>query len=285
MSDLFNFNPKPPAFAVVGNPVNHSKSPEIHAAFGRAVGITLTYERMHVDIGGFEQAIDNFAANGGRGLNITTPFKGDAWRYVDELSPRATSAEAVNTIRFDDTGSFGDNTDGIGFMRDLSVNHGCDVVGRRVLVLGAGGAVQGIVGYFMEKDPASVVVANRTVDRAAALVQRVKGSGNNPLFAMGLDALGAEASFDIIVHATSAGLSGHRPAVPASVIGVDSVAYDIAYGEAARPFLSWCEQNGARRCVDGVGMLVEQAAESFHVWHGVRPPTAEVITELTTPTA
>ncbi len=282
MSDLFDFEPRPPAFAVVGNPVAHSKSPQIHQAFGEHTGIALSYERSHVDVGGFEQAVDAFAANGGRGLNVTVPFKVEAWRYVDHRSERAEQAQAVNTIRFDDDGSHGENTDGVGFMRDLSINHDYDIRDRRVLVVGAGGAVQGLAAQLLLARPEVLIIANRTVDKAVSLAKQLQAEFEGDVRAAGYSDLDQASPFDLIIHATSAGLSGQRPPVPSSLIRSDTVAYDLVYGDAARPFLDWAKSHGADRCLDGLGMLVEQAAESFCFWHGVRPPTAAVIESLRT---
>jgi len=284
MTDLFNFDPAPPAFAVVGNPIAHSKSPEIHAAFSSSTGVALTYERMHVDIGGFEQAVDAFAANGGRGLNVTVPFKIEAWRYADHLTDRASQAESVNTIRFGDDGVFGENTDGVGFLRDLADNHGYSVAGRRVLIVGAGGAVQAVAQQILAARPKSLTIANRTVDRAVAMATRLQTSSNTDpslIRGTGLSETESESTVDLIINATSAGLQGSRPPLPDGLVGEQTFAYDIAYGDAALPFLTWARQQGAAGTADGLGMLVEQAAESFYFWHGVRPPTRDVISGLT----
>jgi len=283
MTDLFDFDPAPPAFAVVGNPIAHSKSPEIHAAFAKSSDVSLTYERMHVDIGGFKQAVDAFAANGGRGLNVTVPFKLEAWRYADHLSERAQQAEAVNTLRFDDDGVHGENTDGVGFVRDLVRNHGYSLAGKRVLIVGAGGAVQGMAAQLLGEQPSTLIIANRTVDRAVAMATRLRSGDRGDKTSIrgtGLPDLQAESAFDLIIHATSAGLSAERPPLPGSLIESSTFAYDIAYGDAAEPFLNWARQLGAAGTADGLGMLVEQAAASFYFWHGVQPETGVVIKTL-----
>lgn len=272
---IFDFE-KPERYAVMGNPVSHSKSPRIHQEFGRQLGIKLEYTAIQVDPGGFVQAVGNFRAEGGKGLNITVPFKLDAFRLADRLSERARLAGAVNTLKFEDDSLFGDNTDGIGLVRDLTKNLGAPLAGKRVLIVGAGGAVHGVLAPMLEEKPAAVVVANRTASRARELIDEF---GNTPgLSASGFDAL--EGTYDIVINGTSASLRGEVPALPARIFAPGALAYDMMYGDAPTPFLRWAATNGAARSADGLGMLVEQAAESFFVWHGKRPDTGPVIAGL-----
>lgn len=264
-------------YAVLGNPVAHSKSPQIHALFAAQCGQALTYEKLLVPLDGFAAAVAEFQAGGGLGCNITLPFKEQAWALADSRSARAEAAGAVNTLLFDPQGRrFGDNTDGIGLVRDLRDNHATPLTGSRVLVLGAGGAVRGLLPALLQERPAEVVIANRTVARAEELVEVFRGEV--PLRAMSFTAAGAVAP-QIIINGTSSGLSGAIPPLPpAGVAG--AVCYDMLYGDAPTPFLQWAQQHGAARIIDGLGMLVEQAAESFFLWRGVRPQTAPVIQAL-----
>jgi shikimate dehydrogenase len=258
-------------YAVIGNPVAHSQSPWIHAEFARACGHNLEYTRLEAPLDGFAGAVDEFRAAGGKGLNVTLPFKHQAYRYCARTSERAAAAEAVNTLLLDDAVS-GDNTDGVGLVRDLSSNLGLALEGQEVLLLGAGGAAQGVAGALLGAGVARLVIANRTVAKAQALAQRFAGAS-----ARGYQALAGE-RFDLIVNATSAGLSGDAPALPAGVLTRHCVAYDMVYGRDT-PFLAAARVAGARAC-DGLGMLVEQAAESFFVWRGIRPQTAPVLRQM-----
>jgi len=260
-------------YAVIGNPVAHSKSPWIHAEFARAAGQDLEYGRIEAPLDGFVATLERFRAAGGKGLNVTLPFKHEAFLYCSRYSDRARVAQAVNTIVLAD--AFGDNTDGVGLIRDLSQNLQCELRNRGVLLLGAGGAAQGVVGALLEAGVARLVIANRTVTRAQALAARFPGAS-----ACGYDALGGE-SFDVVVNATSAGLVDAAPPLPHNVLNRKTLAYDMVYGRDT-PFLAAARAAGARAC-DGVGMLVEQAAESFFVWRGVRPPTRPVLAELRGP--
>lgn len=278
MSDPFDFDTRPPLYAVMGNPVAHSRSPRIHALFGEQCGIRLDYRAIQVDPGGFAQAVSNFQGSGGRGLNVTVPFKVEAWKLADRVSERAEEAAAVNTLGFEHGGrSFGDNTDGIGLVRDLVDNLGCPIAGHRLLIVGAGGAVRGVLGAMLDLQPSSVTVANRTVDRADEVVGRFSGRGH--LDACGLDELDGR-RFDIIINATSASLEGEVPALPATVVAGCELAYDMVYADEPTAFMRWAGEHGAARAADGLGMLVEQAAESFRLWHGVLPDTAPVIATL-----
>jgi len=258
-------------YAVIGHPVAHSKSPLIHAEFARATGQDIEYRRIEAPLDGFRQAADAFRAAGGKGLNVTLPFKQEAFRYCGEASARARDAEAVNTLAFGQP-VFGDNTDGVGLVRDLSRNLHFDLKSARTLVLGAGGAAQGVIGALREAGVAQLVIANRTVEKARTLAARFPGTRG-----CGYAELGDEA-FGLIVNATSASLVDAAPPLPASAFGRAALAYDMVYGRDT-PFLAAARAAGARSS-DGFGMLVEQAAESFFVWRGVRPDTVPVLRKL-----
>jgi len=258
-------------YAVIGHPVAHSKSPFIHAEFARATGQDIEYRRIEAPLDGFRHAVDEFRAAGGRGLNVTLPFKSEAFRYCGEPTERARLAEAVNTLDFR-APVFGDNTDGIGLVRDLTLNLHFDVRSTRALLMGAGGAAQGVIGALREAGVAQLVVVNRTVAKAQALVARFPR-----IRACGYDELGDEA-FGLIINATSAGLHEAAPPLPQAAFARAALAYDMVYGRDT-PFLAAARAAGVRTS-DGLGMLVEQAAESFFVWRGVRPETAPVLRKL-----
>lgn len=257
-------------YVVIGNPIAHSKSPQIHARFAQQTGQDLTYDRLLAPLDGFEAAVRDFIAAGGCGANVTVPFKLDAFALASERSARAQAAGAVNTLKFVDGRIFGDNTDGVGLVRDIVVNGGVAVAGARVLLLGAGGAARGVILPLLEQQPAQIVIANRTLARADALVDQF---AHPALSAARFDALSG--SFDIVINATSASLSAELPPVPASVFAATTFAYDMMYGAAPTVFMQLAASCGAR-VADGLGMLVEQAAESFFLWRGVRPDTAPV---------
>src|SRR5574341_165799 len=257
-------------YAVIGNPVAHSKSPEIHAMFARATGQDVEYGRVEAPLDGFAQAVERWRAGGGKGLNVTLPFKAEAFALCARVSERARLAQVVNTMRFED--SFGDTTDGVGLVRDLSDNLGLSLMRLKVLLLGAGGAAQGVAGALLEAGVARLVIANRTVSRARALAERFSGASG-----CGYDALAGE-RWDLIINATSAGLAGEAPPVPPHVLKAAKLAYDMVYGRDT-PFLAAARRAGVRAS-DGLGMLVEQAAESFFIWRGVRPPTGPVLAKL-----
>lgn len=267
-------------YAVIGNPVGHSKSPRIHAAFARQTGQDLDYGRLLGEPGRFAEQVRAFCAAGGQGLNVTLPFKGEAWRLVDESSPRAEAAQAVNTLIVLDGGRLrGDNTDGIGLVRDLEHNWGYELKGKRLLLLGAGGAAQGVVLPLLERRPEQVLIANRTPEKALELVRRLANLG--PLQGCGFAEL-AGGRFDLIINATSAGIEDQVPPIPDGLLASGGCCYDLMYGDAPTAFVRWGLEQGATRSLDGLGMLVEQAAESFFLWRGVRPSTTEVIAELRT---
>lgn len=258
-------------YAVVGNPVAHSRSPEIHAQFARATGQDIEYGRIEAPLDGFDAAVETFRKKGGKGLNVTLPFKEAAFRYCSRPSPRAERAEVVNTLGFDGAEVLGDTTDGAGLVADLVRNIGLDLKGKSVLLMGAGGAAQGVVQPLLEAGIARLVIANRTVSRATRLGERFG------VAACGYDALQGE-PFDVVVNATSAGLANEAPRLPDSAFGPGTLAYDMVYGRET-PFLAQARRAGARAS-DGLGMLVEQAAESFFIWRGVRPPTRPVLERL-----
>ena len=275
MSSLFDFESPPDRYAVMGNPVAHSKSPLIHSEFAKQTGQRMDYQAILVDKGGLAQAIGNFQASGGKGLNITVPFKHEAWELMDERSEHAEHAGAVNTILFKPDGyRYGDNTDGIGLVRDIITNHNGRIDNQRVLVLGAGGAVRGVLGPILEEQPREIVIANRTVDKATILAGEFSSSIS--VSGCGFAELG-ETPFDLIINGTSASMKNELPPVPASVITSRSWCYDMMYGDKPTVFMEWARKNGAAKYLDGLGMLVEQAAESFYLWRNVRPDTASVI--------
>ena len=263
------------AYVVMGNPVAHSQSPFIHAEFARQVGHAIAYTSRHVEVGCFREAVAELRAAGGRGANVTLPFKEEAFALSTKRSARAEQAGAVNTLGFEGDEIRGDNTDGVGLVRDLEQNLGLSLAGRAVLLLGAGGAARGVVGPLLSASPARLVVANRTASRAEALRRHF----GDEIEACGLARLPA-ARFDLIVNATSASLSGNAPPIPASLLRPGSGAYDMMYAAEPSPFMRWAEEAGASTIADGTGMLVEQAAEAFRGWRGVRPCTRPVIDAL-----
>ena len=280
MSLLFNFDAPPDQYAVMGNPIAHSKSPHIHALFAKQTSQRLVYTAIQVNHGGFKQAVGNFQASGGKGLNVTVPFKREAWELADERSARAQRAGAVNTIGFRAGGVlFGDNTDGAGLIRDLRDNSGATLTGQRVLILGAGGAVRGILAPLLEERPALLVVANRTADRATELAREFATLG--PVSGCGFEALPGK-QFDLLINGTSASLQGDLPPLPNDLMTPGAFCYDLMYSAQPTTFMHWAHQQGAAHVLDGLGMLVEQAAEAFFVWRGVRPHTAPVIAQLRT---
>jgi shikimate dehydrogenase len=267
-------------YAVVGNPVAHSKSPQIHAAFARQTGQDIAYDRLLAPLDAFAVTVQQFFHEGGHGLNVTVPFKREAWDCVDECEGGALSAEAVNTIKRVGNRLIGYNTDGKGLLADLERNLGATITGKRVLLMGAGGASYGVLQPLLERKPDLLVVANRTLDKAQRLVRHFhqyttavpQGVAVRPY-----ENLGGQ-MFDLVINATSAGLEGGMPQLPDKLFASGAIAYDMVYGRDT-PFMVFARQHGAR-AVDGLGMLVEQAAESFFIWRGVRPDTAPVIAQL-----
>lgn len=268
-------------YAVIGNPVAHSKSPLIHAAFARQTGESIEYGMLLAPRGGFAQTVAEFRAGGGKGLNVTVPFKFEAFALADELTARARAARAVNTLKFADGKVYGDNTDGAGLVRDIRDNHGCGIDGCRVLLMGAGGAAYGAGHPLAAQQPVSLTIANRTAAKADALAAALRTGGGYPATAIvggGYDALAGE--FDIVINATAASLEDAVPPLPESVFARGALAYDMMYGREPTPFLRFAARCGVDRVADGLGMLIEQAAESFFVWRGVRPETGPVIAML-----
>jgi len=272
-------------YAVIGHPIDHSKSPFIHGLFAQATGQDMLYTAILGDTepGGFDRTVDAFRAAGGCGMNVTVPFKTEAFAYATELSPDAQLAGAVNALKFEGERVLGQNFDGIGLVRDVEHNLGVPVNGRRVLVLGAGGATRGALLPLAKAGAALIVIANRTADKARALAQDfAPHAGGVAIEGCGLGAL-EERVFDIVFNATSASLTAELPVVSPSVFAPGSLAYDLVYGKGLTPFLRMAHKAGCARVVDGVGMLVEQAAEAFEWWRGVRPDTREAIKQLTVP--
>jgi shikimate dehydrogenase len=259
-------------YVVIGNPVAHSKSPEIHARFALQTGEDISYERLAAPLDGFAQTVADFMDGGGRGANVTVPFKLEAYALATELSVRAQAAGAVNTLRFTGDVIFGDNTDGVGLVTDILHNAGVTLHGKRLLLLGAGGAARGVLLPLLEQQPAELVIANRTLDKATLLVQEFSAP-HGVLRACAYDALAG--GFDVIINATSASLDHALPPLQGAAFAAGSLAYDMMYGRDATPFMRFAAGHGAV-VRDGLGMLVEQAAESFFVWRGVRPDTTPV---------
>ncbi|MFT3718933.1 shikimate dehydrogenase [Pseudorhodoferax sp.] len=270
------------AYAVIGHPIGHTKSPLIHGLFAEATGQDMAYTAIEGRPGHFAEDAQAFRARGGRGMNVTAPFKLDAVAFATDRSERARLAGAANALKFEGERVFAENFDGIGLARDVVHNLGCAMRGRRVLLLGAGGAARGALLPFLEQQPAELVIVNRSVDKAQALQAEAQARG--PVRACGYADLAGQ-RFDLVVNATSASLRAELPPVPASVFQPDGLAYELAYGKGLTPFLRLAQQSGTRRLADGVGMLVEQAAEAFAWWRGVRPETGAVIRRLTVPLA
>lgn len=270
-------------YAVAGNPVAHSRSPSIHALFAEQTGQALDYGRLLCPLHGFKATLTEFVQQGARGCNVTVPFKFEAFEMAVRHTPRAVLAQAANTLRFDseaDGGWLADNTDGVGLVRDITANAGVALQGRRVLLLGAGGASAGVLGPLIEQRPRELVLANRTVDKARALVERHQAWATQHGVALQARALtDAGEGFDVLINGTAASLGGGDVPVDAQALKPGSLALDMMYGPAAQPFLDWARAQGAM-ARDGLGMLVEQAAESFALWRGVRPDTGRVLAQL-----
>jgi shikimate dehydrogenase len=262
-------------YAVFGNPIAHSKSPLIHAAFARQTGQDMDYTALLAPVDGFAECVLAFRAGGGVGANVTLPFKEQAHALATRLTARAQAAGAVNTLHFQGGQIHGDNTDGAGLVADLTRNLGVVIEGRRILLMGAGGAARGVILPLLERGPAALFIANRTPGRAVDLAARFRHAG--PVQGGGYDALAGRA-FDVVINATAASLAGELPPLPEGIFAADALAYDMMYGRDT-PFLQRARQAGARTA-DGLGMLVEQAAEAFYLWRGVRPETAPVIALL-----
>jgi shikimate dehydrogenase len=262
-------------YAVIGNPIAHSKSPEIHAHFAAQTRQDMSYQRLLAPLDGFAASVQAFIAQGGKGANVTVPFKLEAYALATQLSERAQAAGAVNTLRFDGDRILGDNTDGVGLVADIVRNAGVCVAGKRVLLLGAGGAARGVILPLLLEHPAQLVIANRSAAKAEALAQQFAVHGN----IVASDFAALDGQFDLIINATSASLAAELPPISATLFGRDTLAYDMMYGKLPTVFMQFAAAQGAS-VRDGLGMLVEQAAEAFLVWRGVRPETAPVFAAL-----
>ncbi len=265
---------EPSRYAVIGHPISHSKSPVIHSIFAEETGENIEYKAIDVAPDQLSSMIAQFAEDGGCGLNVTVPHKQEVLTIMDTLTKRAKLAGAVNTITRKENGELeGDNTDGVGLITDLRDNLSVEIIDASVLILGAGGATRGIIPPIMDQNPAELVIANRTVEKANSLANGFVDLGN--ISGCGFDAL-KNRQFNLVINATSAGLEGELPPFPTSILGNDTVCYDLSYSMRDTPFIAWAKRNGCERAYQGWGMLVEQAAESFYIWHGVRPQTDEV---------
>ena len=271
-------------YAVVGNPIAHSKSPEIHAAFARQTGEDIEYARLLAPSDGFRTTVESFRGAGGKGLNVTVPFKLEAFDLADDVSQRAKDAQAANFLRFDQGRIHADNTDGVGLTRDIVRNLGLGLAGKRVLLIGAGGAAQGVLTPLLEYEPRILTIANRTVEKALRLAETFRHkpvAAASVLSALSFGELAGH-HFDVVVNATSASLHDELPPLPADAFAAGALAYDMMYAAKPTPFLAFAAARGAKTS-DGLGMLVEQAAETFLLWRGVRPETAPVIAMLRNP--
>jgi len=266
-------------YAVIGNPIAHSKSPRIHAEFARQLGEDMRYDAILAPRDGFANAVAKFRAAGGSGLNVTVPFKLDAFALATERTERAEQAGAVNTLKFVGEVALGDNTDGAGLVADLRDRLGFAIRGKRVLIMGAGGAARGVILPLLRQQPASITIANRTVEKAKALQRQFAPFG--PVESGGYPELKGK-SFDLLINATSASLSGELPPIPADALAPGALAYDMVYGDKPTRFMTFASEGGVAQVADGLGMLVAQAAESFFLWRGVRPDIAPVIDMLRT---
>jgi len=263
-------------YAVIGNPIKHSKSPFIHTEFAKQTQQDLTYTAELVEPGKVKQFVNDFKNHNGKGLNVTVPFKQDAFKLADTLSERAQRAGAVNTLTINNKIS-GETTDGIGLVNDLIHNHNIELKNKRILILGAGGAVRGVIESILDLTPGQLIIANRTVAKAVALKNIFSDLGS--IDACGFNELDNE-KFDLIINGTSASLSGDLPAVPDNILNKNATSYDMMYGAEPTPFMRWGQQQNAGPCLDGLGMLVEQAAESFYIWRKISPDTKSVIKNL-----
>jgi len=264
-------------YAVIGNPIEHSKSPVIHHAFAQLTHQDIQYERVLAPLEGFAQTVHGLISHGFKGANVTVPFKLEAFAMASRLTERAQDAGAVNTLIFDAEGIIGDNTDGVGLVRDITQNIGVSLAGKRVLLIGAGGASEGVLHLILAEHPALLIITNRTLDKALNMVKRVEARDEMvfvSINAYAFDDLEGQ-QFDIVINATSAGLSDSQLPLPSGIFAPNALAYDMMYGRIT-PFMAFAHQHGAT-VFDGLGMLIEQAAEAFFVWRGIRPPTAPVI--------
>lgn len=266
-------------YAVIGHPIKHSKSPWIHTEFAKQCGEALEYSLLESAVDDFEATVKQFIKDGGKGLNVTMPFKQEAWDMADQLSEYAKLAGAVNTLTFNADGTVhGDNTDGPGLVYDLTENQQTSLKGKRVLLLGAGGAVRGVIRPFLDQKPSRIHIANRTASKADDLAKLFSEYGE--ISGGGYDDLSEQGAFDVIVNGTASSITGDLPPIPKSVLAENSHAYDMMYGAEPTVFERWCLENGAGSVSGGLGMLVEQAAVSFNIWRSKKPDTAPVLTAL-----
>jgi shikimate dehydrogenase len=269
-------------YVVIGHPVAHSQSPEIHAMLAAQTGQDIVYEKLLAPVDAFAGAVREFIAEGGQGANVTVPFKLEAYELADEVSERARHARAANTLKFDGGRIYAENTDGVGLVRDINLNLGVAPEGKRVLLMGAGGASRGVLLPLLEASPAILVIANRTVEKAMQLAhsnQHQPQAAHTVLSGAGFADLAGQ-QFDIVINATSSSLSDEIPPLPDDLFAPGGLAYDMMYGKGLTPFLSYAQAQDAALLADGLGMLVEQAAESFRIWRGVRPDTQPVMRAL-----
>ncbi len=266
---------KPDLYVVIGNPISHSKSPDIHTLFASQTQQNIQYQRLLAPLDGFKETVKEFISNNGKGMNVTVPFKLEAFDFATSLTPRAQAAGAVNTLKFDGSEILGDNTDGKGLIVDIMENVKYSIAGSRVLLLGAGGAARGVIQPLFEQKPERLMIANRSVEKAQELAEAFSSIGKIDVSSYVV----LQDKFDIVINATSAGLSGDMPPVSGVVFADSALAVDMVYADKLTPFLQFAQSHGAQ-VRDGFGMLVEQAAESFFVWRGVRPDTAPVFSAL-----
>ena len=277
VNELIN-NPSVANYAVLGNPVKHSKSPQIHLLFAEEMGITLEYNAIEVPNDELSTYVNLFSSQGGKGLNITVPFKENAYKLCTEITSRALESGSVNTIKFDtETNIIGDTTDGEGFINDLRKNYGINLQNESILILGAGGTVKSIIERLVSEEIKNVVIVNRTLSRAEELEKKFKNKIDIKSFSY--ETLPNDI-FDVIINGTSLSLSSEVPPISRNIINKNTFCYDLMYSSDKTVFIKWAIENGALRAADGLGMLVEQAAESFFIWHGVKPNTAKVIEAL-----
>lgn len=261
-------------YAVFGNPIHHSKSPKIHMAFAEETQQLLRYTKQLVELDQFSLSASSFLQGDGQGFNVTVPFKEEAYAWVEELDLLAQKAGAVNTVALKNGKIRGYNTDGLGLVRDLTVNHQIDLADKSILILGAGGAVRGVLEPILNKHPACITIANRTVEKAQLLADLFDDLGQ--VIACGYEQLEGH-QFDIIINGTSTGLTGDLPPIPDTVLRKGGTTYDMMYASEPTAFVRWGQEHGAAQALDGLGMLVEQAAEAFYIWRGVRPDTSSII--------
>ena len=265
-------------YAVIGNPIEHSKSPQIHSEFARQEGVQIDYQRILADDTNFVDIVDDFKTSGGLGLNVTLPFKVKAFEQCVQVNDYAKAAKAVNTIHFNEQGEWiGANTDGIGLLKDLATNHNLSLSNKKILVMGAGGATRGILLPILLENPAEVVIVNRSVDKAVSLAATFSNQGN--INACAYTELG-DVVFDLVINATSTSISDTLPPIPDEIVNSESTCYDLFYSDANTSFMNWANNQRVKTSCDGLGMLIEQAAESYFIWRGFKPNTKEVYKQL-----